>query len=661
LPIPKISLSEEGQKKLVSRLKEMIEAGEEFHSNWESLHSIYWQQYFTEPDSEVKMFPWRGASNLYLPLGRVIQDGIMSQLHDAMFGSDPLVKVRASKSSRVQQSDVLSMFYGDYVFKKVINLRRLGNDWNFLTCLDGTSVIRPRWKRETILKRQISAEMKPIYGESDQTLMGAPMPSITGVQEETSEEAYLSKVDQPVLELMDMSRLYVAPDTIGTLQYPDCPWYFYVTDLTWDELVSRRRGGYANIDEELKVRMARRSPQETERLRRANEDLSEGTVLFTTPVYEFHMRLVLPCEYYDENGEKQTQDFMDENGYEEECIVTYLKDTEKISRIVPLSRVMPNGKRPDVVCKYNSIPHRFYGQGIQSKMRHLNAMLNAGANQMVDYGTLQNLPFYFYVPHLAQMPDLTSLTPGQGVPIGDTRGIQFPRMNGDQGFWLNTMQMIQGWAERDGNISDQMTGRLPEKAANKTARGMMLVQQMANKSFRRVAALMAESYTEALYAVHELYKRHAPPELVFRVTDEQGANFEDIRMSRRELEQDIDFEMVLNPDRESEQQTAQALFQLVMSIPYVNQNPVAVRAAAKHLYDSIGTGQGRRNFNEIWPEQMTQQILMAQQRSAMMQRGMPPQPGAPQQPQGRPMPRPQAQTPPPMRNDMSGDDIGVAL
>lgn len=669
MALPKITLSEENQKKLAAQLREMIGIAEEFHSNWEELHKIYWQQYFCEPDSEVRTFPWRGASNLFLPLGRVIQDGIMSQLYDAMFSNDPTVKVRGTRSASVQRADVLSLFYGDYVFKKVIPLRTLGNEWNFLSCLDGTGVARPRWSREKKLRRNVSAEMVPVYGEAATDDILSMQPQIVGIQEKITEDSYIQLDEKPVLDICDTTRLYIAPDTIGSLQYPDCPWYYIKKDLTWDELTSRRREGYANIDDELKARMQKRSPGDIERLRRQNEDLSEGTVLDTTEVCEFYMRLVLPCEYYDEDGKKVTQNYGSEDGYAEECVVTYLVDTGKISRIVPLSRIKADGRRPDIACKYNSIPMRFYGQGIQAKMRHLNAMMNSAANQMVDYGTLQNMPWYFYVPHLAQMPDLTSLSPGQGVPVGDTRGVQFPRMNGDMGFWLNTLQFYQGWAERDGNISDQMTGRLPEKTANKTFRGMALVQQMANKSFKRVASLMAESYTEMLYAVHELYKRNAPPELVFRVTDERGANFEDFRIARRDFEQDVEFEMVLNPDRESEQMVAQALFQLVMQIPYVNQNPIAVRAAAKQLYDAIGSGAGRRNFNEIWPEEMTGQILTAQaqsQQQAMAAQAMGiGQPGMGPRPAPQMAPRMGAARPPqpPQMEVMRGEtgDMGVKL
>ncbi len=647
MPIPQINLSEDNQRKLVARLKEMTEAAEEFHSSWEDLHKIYWQQYFCQPDSETRTFPWRGASNVFVPLGRIIQDGIMSQLHDAMFANDPVVKVKAETSRAMRRSDILSRFYGDYVFKKIVPLRKVGNDWNFMALLDGTGIARVRWDRDRRLKRIVQATMTPVYEEVEQVdFMGtqAEWPSrIVALQETVDERVTVERREQPVWEVVDTSRLRIAPDTVSGLQYPECPWYYIVKDLTWEELLTRKREGYANIDDELLARLSHRSPDDIERMRRENQEVSEGTVLKTAEALEFYMRLVLPAEYAD-GEETRSQDYGDENGYEEEVVVTYLPATEKIARIVPLYRVSPDGRRPDIPSHYaGGIPFRFYGQGIQSKMRHLNAAMNSGANQMIDYGTLQNMPFYFYVPHLAQMPDLASIVPGQGIPVGDPRGVQFPRMNGDMSFWLNLNSFLQSYAERDGTITDQTLGRLPEKSANKTYRGMALVQQLANVGFRRVAGLMSLPYVEALNATHNRYRRHAPAEIVFRVTGERGGDFEDMRISRYELDREVEFEMVLNPDRQQETQTAQALFQLVTSIPYIAQNPASVRAAAKHLYETIGSGGGVRNFEEIWPEQMTQQIIMQQQSQAQQQAMMQGRPGQPMPVQ---QPPPQAQLPP---------------
>ena len=139
---------------------------------------------------------------------------------------------------------------------------------------------------------------------------------------------------------------------------------------------------------------------------------------------------------------------------------------------------------------------------------------------------------------------------------------------------------------------------------------------MGAVAFGRLASLMSIPYVEMLRAVHSDYKRHAPDDLVYRVTKNRQIKYGSI--DRDVLGQDIDFEFVLNPNRQQIIQNLQIMFQLLTSIPYVAQNPKAVRALAKQLYD--GSGQFNKNFNEIWPADMVPQMQG-------------PPPGPPQRPQ----------------------------
>jgi len=55
-----------------------------------------------------------------------------------------------------------------------------------------------------------------------------------------------------------------------------------------------------------------------------------------------------------------------------------------------------------------------------------------------------------------------------------------------------------------------------------------------------------------------------------------------------------------------------------MSIPFIQQVPQSVRALAKQVYES----HGKKNFEEIWPEEQLQAQAMQQQ---AMQQGVPPE------------------------------------
>lgn len=630
--ISAITLSEEQQDELVRQLNEMIEEGESYHCTWEILHNQYLRQYLCEPDQAVKSFPWEKASNLRLPLGRVIQDAIQSQLHDAMFANDPAMKVIGMEGGDVANAELLTIFYGDYVWKQLMPLLSWGNNWNFNTLLDGTAGVLPYWTRNANLKRNRVIEIVPsTNGENEERIV---------------EEVTVERNERPDIATLDMTRFYPAPDTGlacnpgESLQYPNCRWYFIKSDLTPEDCMERKfNRGYANVTPELMATMGGRFLTLQERTALLNEQLSTAVTEKTTPLYEFYCRRVLPGRYQlkieDKNQEK-TQGFDDPDGFSEEIVISFWEKTNKIARIVPLQRLCPDGRRPHVCNWFNQIPGRLYGQGIQSKMRMLNSWMDTGANQMTDSGTIQNLPFFFYVPHLTGlMPDMAGIAPGQGIPVNDPRGVNIPRFQGDQSFWLEMMQFGQGWAERDGNVSDQTIGRMPEKAANKTARGMMMVQQMANIAFGRIAALMVQSYVDVFRAVHKLYQRHASTDVMFKVLGKR------VKLSPDDFQQDLDFMFLIAPNRQAEQQTTQALYQLMMAIPYVQQNPASVRALARQVYNATGSAMGYRNFDEFWPEEMTAQIVKMEQQQIMQQAGAPNQPpGAPTQgpaPMGQPM------------------------
>lgn len=631
--IPKIQLSEEQLTEFVRDLDDMVEQAKDFHSSWPELHEIYMAQYLTKPEVEEKLTPWPGASNLFLPLGRVIQDGIMSQLHDAMFSNDPFVRVIGENARLDQDAEPLSQFY-QYVYKQVVRLKTLGNQWNFMTCLDGTGIVKHRWNRDYELRRHIVPRMTPVYKKVMMDIAGQEIPSeeLDYYDEYYEEEITASPASRPSVELTDLNNLFISPDTIpsadgeGGLQYPNCPWYYERLFLTKEQLLFRKHhAGYENVNDELFTRAEQqREVNEMDQVRRDYEGLSESEAGESIEVYEFYMRRVLPAKYQTPDGKYVDQSWGQEGGYDEEIIVTYFPETKKIARIIPLWRLYADGRRPHIVNWYNQIPLSFYGQGVQAKMRMLNAASNSSMNMMVDSGHLYNTPFFFYAPAMTGLlPEIHGLLPGQGVPVNDPRGIQIPRFNHDQSWFLNLINEVQQYAERDGNVTDFTLGRSPEKSSTKTAKGTIALLQMGAVAFGRLASLMVGGYEELFRAIHADYKRHAPDHIFYRVVgqSQMGTSFSKLqRMPRDILTQEVDFEFVLNPNRQQLIQNMQVLANFMMGIPFVAQNPNAVRQLAKQVYDATGT----KNFDSVWPADMVPQIGMGMP-------GMPMQPGQPAQ------------------------------
>ena len=65
-----IQLSGEAENKLKKELDRMIEEAEEFRgsSEWSTLHADFWRMYRADPKQKERTWPWKNASNLYIPL-----------------------------------------------------------------------------------------------------------------------------------------------------------------------------------------------------------------------------------------------------------------------------------------------------------------------------------------------------------------------------------------------------------------------------------------------------------------------------------------------------------------------------------------------------------------------------------------------------------------
>lgn len=588
------SLGTAVDEQLVPQLRRMEQEAIEFKGDFNSLHREFMNMYLGIPEQQIKEFPWYKASNLYLPLTRVVMDTLLSQIYDSMLSGQP--QVVGFESGDLEKAHRLSRYYFEYFWSEIVNLKTLGNDWVFNSLLDGSGVVKTRVTQDKVLRRFYSSSLKEKTKKTQTVVGGVPVEgqTIVGFDQVIREDRKLFDKDMILAETVDMTRIYVAPGTRDSLEYPDCPWFF--EESFWDEetLRAKQRMGFENINEEL-----------FEKLREIPEE-EEGKKQRKVRVLTFFMRLVMPGEAIDEKGNVYKQKFLSEKGIPEEVVVVFFPDVQKVSRVVPLDTIRPDGKRPYIVNKYKRIPGSFMGLGVPASMKHLQRMVNSLTNQMIDYGTLQNLPFFLYDPStMGLLPDAGLLRPGAFIPVPDPGRVVSPRLQGDRLFWPQALQSMQVWVERDSNINDFVIGRSPELPnAPRTARGQGMLLSQANVAFSRLVDLMVEPFTELLRQVHALHQRFAPPETEVRFFNNSTGMFSKDIVTFGDFQEDVNFRFLINPNRFQERQDNQLLFSLMMSIPFIQQNPAAVRQLAKELYQSLG----KKNFDQIWPEQLPPRV-----------------------------------------------------
>jgi hypothetical protein len=600
-----IKLGAEATKRLVNELKRRRDEAREFKSNtWDQTHDDYWRLFRADPKDKVKNFPWPNASNLFVPLAQAVINGVRSQIYDAMVSNEPLVEVKSFTGfgPQRQQSEQLSEYYGEFLYSKVIPFRKIFNDWLLDACVDGSGCVKVRWDRSFQVSRKeeqrLRLKMKTLRAP---TIFGKTMETKipSGIEVKMVEVPTISRLEQPVIEVVDLSYIYMAPDSGPSLNWPECRWYYQEQRLTKEDLFERKHLDYHDIDKVLDSNdFAEKELTEREETQRDREGLQRNTEE-TTEVCEFYMRWPLPTRYQkiDEGKKESIDQDDDEEGHMEEIIVTFHPGTSTILRIVPLQRLYPDGKRPHVMMHYDRIPRSPFGIGVAAALMHINEAQNTLYNQWIDFGSLLNLPYFFYNPAATggALPDLLGIRPGQGIPTLDPRGVVTSQLKGDSSFWLNGLQYLQQQGERVGNVSDFTLGRAPSTPnAPRTARGTMAIMQQGQLAFSRIVAMMAEAPLEVFRRIHSLHGKWAASETEFAVLKE--GQLTNRFLPREAFNQDVEFQFVLNPNRMADQQQALMLFQTLM--PLLAQiNPMAVRALTKDVLHA----HGKKNIDELWP------------------------------------------------------------
>lgn len=601
--IPVITLSDEAEERLTNRLHDMVEDAEEFHGKWTKFHAEYQRLYRSRPEYDVKNSPWPNASNFMVPVTQVTVNTTAAMIFDAMFGTRPdVVGLGWEDDERAMR---LSRYYFDLVFNgKVFSLHEIGNDWNMDSLIDGVSAVKVRQNNDSFLHRQHEIIHEPIESTVTESLPlfgEVKIPVVTGIQSILQETAVVQDSAHPQIEVVNMERLKVAPGSGPSLEFPECPWYY--EEVEWDEytVLSRLRdGGWKHLEEAMAF-LEQKEPTEKETEGEKAEGTS-GKRLKSLTVNVFYMRYTLPGTVILPDGTEHDQSADDPDGYPEEVIVWYLPGLRRITRIVPLSRVRPDGSRPHIDNRWIRLPRSFYGIGIPAQLRQINELMNSTTNQMIDYGTLRNMPWGFYdAQAMGIQPDQLELRPGLMIPSMNPQAASFPRFQGDNTHWIQLMQSAQQWGERVTHVTDPTMGRSSSAPnAPRTFRGQNQVLQQGSKSFGYRVELMARGYRRLFRAVHVLYQKRPPSDLELRMFNSNSGLFDSAgKLTRDDFRYDVDFEFRLNPDRSGRQQELMTMLQIMTPVFVQMQNIVGLRQLYKQAYESTGL----KNFEQVWPAQ----------------------------------------------------------
>ncbi len=572
---------------------------------WDKLHAEYMRFYLCQPKQDIRTFPWFRANNFFAPVVRSHVDSFNARMFDSMFATMP--RVIGIEGSDIEDAELLSLYYFDFLWNgPVLNLRKIASNWNFDTNLDGTGVVKNRWSRDMFLQRVQAPDTVTSEKSLGEEFAGQPLVE-TVTETELKETARVKREELPVVETAPVSRLYPAPGSGPSMQWPECPWFFEDVFRSEADLRVLGQQGFEHMDElaemlkEHEITDSEREQQDYEEL--GSRQLKKARLRF------FFMRLALPGQIELIDDESKSQEFDSKDGFAEEVIVTYLPDMpmeKRVSKVVPLARLRGDNRRPYIDNRYNTLPRVWFGQGMAAKLRKIQTQTNVAFRQMADFGTLRNMPWGLYNPHSTGLLKPNALKPGAMVPVQDPRGVQFASFSGDHAFQVAWLQLLDRWAERDTAVTDFSQGRTSSQPnAPRTARGTMALLQQSEIQFNHRVSLFVEAYKELFQQVHELHKFNSPEELPFRVLNRKFGTFERRTVNREVFQQELDFQFEINPNRLQDQQNNFQLAELFANyLPLMQQFPPAREFFAK-VYKSFGN----KDIDTILPPELFQQPI----------------------------------------------------
>ncbi len=131
---------------------------------------------------------------------------------------------------------------------------------------------------------------------------------------------------------------------------------------------------------------------------------------------------------------------------------------------------------------------------------------------------------------------------------------------------------------------------------------MAMQIQQSNIVFSRLVAMHAEGMRELFRRVHAFRRRWAPPDETFMILNRRTGGLRRATMNRRAYDANVDFDFVLNPNRQTEINNAMTIVQ--MMAPMAGSQPIDMRRLYKDLWNTMG----KKGFDEIWPERPPPQI-----------------------------------------------------
>ena len=421
---------------------------------------------------------------------------------------------------------------------------------------------------------QLMTEMKEYEPEFDQMLFNLPLSGST-----FKKVYYDQLLGRCVSKFVPAEDLYV-PYTATSLD--DTETIIHKIKMTGNDLLKNQLSGFysdVQIEEDYNADEVTEKKDELGGIDPHNDEIYS--------VLEFHTNLDLPgFEEMDEQGEP--------SGVKVPYIVSIDEGSSKVLSIRRNYEQQDQAKkRKDYFVHFKFLPGLgFYGFGLIHMIGGLSRTATAALRQLLDAGTLANLPAGFKMRGIRVRDEAQPLQPGEfrdvDAPGGNLNDAFMPLpFKGPNATLLQLMDFVVQSGQRFASIADMQVGDGNQSAAVGTTVALL---ERGSRVMSAIHKRLYQSMKCEFMLLADAFATYLPPVYPYDII---GARKE---VKQADFNERIDIIPVADPNIFSQTQritVAQSALQLAMSNPKMHN----MHEAYRNMYEALGV----KNINVILP------------------------------------------------------------
>jgi len=435
------------------------------------------------------------------------------------------------------------------------------------------------------------------------------------------------------LDVVDEGTMLLPPNAEG-LQWPQCA---YLGQQLWvpvDEFASMRARGFRLPDPEA-VRHAGTDRDYTDDERKLLEFTREGWEPdAASGEFDPRLEMVEMHELFALTEDPTQRQFVVAHWFPHlRTQAGAVAEAGHLARVMRLEDVVPQQVFLRPMWPYFPLtvwqqPRQLRGLNVPDRLEGPQDILNRLAEQMIEQGEVDILPFVFANVALAgDLPNLRRIRPGDVVPLDTMGSVTFsPRQSHNRHF-IEQMSVARTWAEEDSGVTAFLQGRSQEQPnAPRTLGGLSLMLQQGQKGFKKQVHHLARQLKAPLKMYLGLWQTQIGEGLRMAVPETEGLEERLFaggpagvrrwqRVGQAELSGIFDLRVRVNPEAYLEQQKRLMLAERLdaMLAPIW---PLGRRELWKNVWEALGL----QEFEQFYPEQVAtmQSLLLILQAQVML-------------------------------------------